>query len=767
MAVRNFLPLRYSTTRLFYIVEKPTELTPDLGEAGDIALHIPSGEEWSKSRGGWTKTGKVFGADILNAAQSTIDEYKVLAVQDLQKEADKVTARLLSEGVLEVGVAVDRRVIEGVEEFKAFLDVALNDKQQGITQNIMQMIANALEDANLTAIIKDSVQREVIDTLNNDLAVSDRVADKVTELAPPVINSLLTEKGQEISDSLDLKGISLTETLTQFNTTLRTETTQAVQVLLNEAATYKMVWVGGYSPTTPYKARQVVEFEGSSFICIEDCTGNPPPNISQSTQNQYWNLVSKKGAVAHSDFASDLEAIDPEIPNRAMSPKSTSVAIQHALDEEEVVLTEKLDDLKKTVPTKGVTARYGQLSKVAKIAVNESLKDGGGFPTTTETEFLNLFTGNNRQETLPPVAAMDLGEVLMTPPREFGLNFVAPNLPYLDTGTVGNSRIIPLEMKTILHGTAVSPALFEPVKTNAFGYLFWKYIGKEPIFTTIKGGFNLECRTSDTNPKSAARLILELGVVSGAPALEMGQNRGRRFLATCSGGLDSNRKINNLEEFNDPLPLLRQVHIDGAASERELFAGYDSGFIVSGSIASALVTTDAQGPVSPDVRTTKWMDLTGIDMSERILMFNLTGKSSVCYVQYKDASGAISYFSKMSFDGSAKRLIRLPSDAVAVRIHYSKRGDNVSAISCKALSAAVSAEYDVLKGYWANKSLEVCQQVVFWPNTVYYLGFLVNAYGTGASARSWGFRFKSGGLTFNFDAGSIKRKLANRMFKEI
>jgi len=48
-------------------------------------------------------------------------------------------------------------------------------------------------------------------------------------------------------------------------------------------------WRGEYATTTAYVTNDVVQYNGTSYICISDTTGNAPPNAS------YWELMAAKG----------------------------------------------------------------------------------------------------------------------------------------------------------------------------------------------------------------------------------------------------------------------------------------------------------------------------------------------------------------------------------------------------------------------------------------------------------------------------------------
>lgn len=51
-----------------------------------------------------------------------------------------------------------------------------------------------------------------------------------------------------------------------------------------------------YNPDTTYHKNNIVSFNGSSFMAKQTTIGNFPPDTSVSTENDYWGLLSRKGA---------------------------------------------------------------------------------------------------------------------------------------------------------------------------------------------------------------------------------------------------------------------------------------------------------------------------------------------------------------------------------------------------------------------------------------------------------------------------------------
>ncbi|WP_079709873.1 BNR-4 repeat-containing protein [Paraliobacillus ryukyuensis] len=69
------------------------------------------------------------------------------------------------------------------------------------------------------------------------------------------------------------------------------EVFDAAETLVNDTS-YKEP----YNETTTYSKNNVVTFNGASFMAKQETTGNQPPDPSTSEENDYWGLLSRKGA---------------------------------------------------------------------------------------------------------------------------------------------------------------------------------------------------------------------------------------------------------------------------------------------------------------------------------------------------------------------------------------------------------------------------------------------------------------------------------------
>lgn len=404
-------------------------------------------------------------------------------------------------------------------------------------------------------------------------------------------------------------------------------------------------------------------------------------------------------------------------------------------------------------------------AKIRSLAVNDVSEVGGNFPRSPVQELRATFSGGNPDGDLPNQAATDLAECLIIPPTEESTNYVFPTVPWMELeGSM--RRVIPVDIRTCLINSPLNIPLFEPVKVNAWGFLTFRYIGEEPLHTILRGSIAMLIRLHGSSQDAYARHILRLRAVN-PPHMEDGQNSGGRHLAGPIGAFGEPNRVQEYYEFNDPCFPITQDLLDLAAvnSWPDYYNGSQNGFFNAGDTSEALRTSDDDGPINANVRTTNWMDISSNNNLEHAYYFNITGSSSRRRVQIKTATGEIKTFYPMTSDvWGARGVYRLPADATHVRIYYSGRSDTAANMEFRRISLNASPDYDPLKGMWVQRLFNVHRDVTFWPGTEYYLDLYTETYDMG-NAREWGFRFQSGGLSFSFDAGRMRKKLARKLFK--
>jgi hypothetical protein len=67
---------------------------------------------------------------------------------------------------------------------------------------------------------------------------------------------------------------------------------------IGETGPASLVSKPSYDPETTYQANDVVEFDGSSWVALQETTGNTPPELgagSPANEDEYWRLLAAKG----------------------------------------------------------------------------------------------------------------------------------------------------------------------------------------------------------------------------------------------------------------------------------------------------------------------------------------------------------------------------------------------------------------------------------------------------------------------------------------
>lgn len=416
---------------------------------------------------------------------------------------------------------------------------------------------------------------------------------------------------------------------------------------------------------------------------------------------------------------------------------------------------------------KRVGSSYRDKNDLKDLGVNGTLLEGGGFPRSMSDELSDNYSGNNPELVLTSQAPVDLAQCSFVPSNEISSNFVHSNFPWMSIGGT-MKRLMAVDIRTNLFNSPVNIPIFKPTRTNGSGILSFRYIGDKPIHTVIQGSLNLLVRSSLVSDEAYSRVILRMGS-SGHPHLEEGQNGGTRSLGVSLGGFREPFYIENYKEFNDLCFPIDQNALDNAALHPNLYVGSDNGFFSSNYAPDTedLATADGDGPVGPEVRTTKWMDVGSYVQNRRRFLMDFTGTSTRTRVQYKDEEGNISIYAAMDSQGGSRRIYRIPHNAKFARIYYSGRGDTVdeSSIEFRPLGPETSSEYDPLGGVWTERIIPVHRDIVLWPGVEYWFDLSTSAY-EGASSREWGYRVQSGGLSFLFDSGGVRKNIATTFWEK-
>lgn len=413
----------------------------------------------------------------------------------------------------------------------------------------------------------------------------------------------------------------------------------------------------------------------------------------------------------------------------------------------------------------GLAPRITKESERHELVVNDALASGGwGDIRSAGEERADHYEGRR-------YVSSDLATLMFDIPTELGLVGLGARCPFVqvvddhDTGRTWSIRAIPTSPRVILHNSAVALPIFEPVHTNAYGFLVFRYIGEKPIHTVLKGSIQFAARHSNTLSHLRNRYALALDSFN-TPQLEKGQANGRRWLSHAPGYLKAPSRFLTNQGFSDYcLPVDSTVLDRSRWGETERWTnGSQHGYISRGSSSEMLELEDNGEVVPPEVQTTNWFDVSG--WAGYHYIFDYEGQSSRSRVQFKRANGSI-YYDSQSGNIPARRVYRIPKDAVEMRIYYSGYGDSVTNPTIRALLGNDGYDKDPISGWWTDDTWAVHRDVVFWPGAEYALRIFTTVVSDGSSrtsARAYGFRFYGGGLSFEFDARDIRNKLGGRAY---
>ena len=477
--------------------------------------------------------------------------------------------------------------------------------------------------------------------------------------------------------------------------------------------------------------------------------------IAQQAKNSATTALSDAGgAVASAQQANNTA-------NSALSEaKQAKTSAQQAIGTVDGFIDENLD--------------YRLIENRNDLEYNGLPATDGSFPNSLAEE-LSL---NYEKSAGLHQRAKNIGECTINFTTEMSSNFTAPNLPWIRLGKAGYRRVLPVTFGYNLLNSAASLPLFKPTRTNGNGFLTFKYIGKKPMHTVITGGMHFLFKDTHSNEEGYVDIIPWL-VPLNPPHSEVGQGSGKRALG-FSGGYNLPRKtlVSDPVFLDLSFPISKDV-VDYVNSDsfKNLYVGSDFGYISSAVNPNSeeLVPEEEDGVIIENVKTTKWMDLLTNDNERRLYVMMVGGpeKSSRFRVQYKDVYGNIAYHKAISGNFSCHRLLRLPKEAVQVRIYYSAKTDDIkeSDIKFGALPSSLSFEHDPLFGRWSERTVFINRDVVFYPNVEYafemYTTLSKDINNTSTSVvREWGFRFQSGGMRFLFDATDMTNELVGRAWSK-
>ncbi|MGP5310608.1 hypothetical protein [Vreelandella alkaliphila] len=413
------------------------------------------------------------------------------------------------------------------------------------------------------------------------------------------------------------------------------------------------------------------------------------------------------------------------------------------------------------------------------------------FEMTAQKELSYQLSGQNL-DSLPPLTGTILGECYFgfpTMDQTFKVNSPFPRIHSsgvkVANASFGGSQTIALsDIRATTFNSSVNLPLFEPVMVDQYGIVSFRYLGEQPLHTVIRGGIQwlqrIHTGVIDTTAAIDAFLRLAplplvnrpssgLNPSDNIPSWEAGgQHRGRQYLGFCAAS--GARHFQMIpEEWNDSPGQISPTVEAAIENDPELNTEppINGWLSPSSDDADVLEPDDPDGNTPPELegnlKTTEWITVTP-GTWYRGAVLPLGESSSRGRAQWRDGEGVI-HFKDLR---SGNFLFQAPPDAVDFRIYYAGPQDaHVTGLSIKSVTEGQIRTQLVTRGTWRRYNINVCRDVVFYPNTIYRLELKV--FGAhkqeGASQKYWfeyddGYRIESGGLSFMFDASSLVKQRA-------
>lgn len=414
------------------------------------------------------------------------------------------------------------------------------------------------------------------------------------------------------------------------------------------------------------------------------------------------------------------------------------------------------------------------------------------FDMSAREELSYQASAQNPKVELPTLTGTVLGECyfgLPTMDQTFKVVSPFPRIHSLGVkvanASFGGSQTIALsDIRATTFNSSVNLPLFEPVMVDQYGIVSFRYLGEQPLHTVLRGGLQWLQRihTGDVDTTAATDAWLRLSPLplgdrpasglearDGMPAWEAGgQARGRQYLGFCAASGAQHFPL-IAEEWNDSPGQVSPTVEAAIENDPELNTVPPiNGWLSSNADDSdVLEPDDPEGNTPPELegnlKTTDWVTMVP-GTWYRGAVLPLGESSSRGRAQWRDGEGVIHYRNFRS----GNFLFQAPPDAVDFRIYYAGPEDEqVTGLSIKPVTEGQISSQIVTRGTWRRYNINVCRDVVFYPNTVYRLELKI--FGAhkleGTSQSYWfeyddGCRIESGGLSFMFDASALVKQRA-------
>ncbi|AQU83256.1 MULTISPECIES: hypothetical protein [unclassified Halomonas] len=430
-------------------------------------------------------------------------------------------------------------------------------------------------------------------------------------------------------------------------------------------------------------------------------------------------------------------------------------------------------------------------SAIADPALPGVAQDVRLFDMSAREEMAYQLSAQNSESELPQLTGTVLGECYFgLPTMDQTFKVVSP-FPRINAegrkvanANFGGSQTIALsDIRAATFNSSLNLPLFEVAGVDQYGITAFRYVGKQPLHTVIRGGIQWLQRifTGSISATAATDAWIRLSPLplgdqpasgmeerEGMPAWEAGgQARGRQYLGFCAASGAQHFQLIE-KEWNDQLGRISPEVESAIAENPELNTEpYENAWLSAGEEES--LDPDDAGANIPDqdqqanLKTSAWIPVTGGLWYRGAVMPSEAG-SSRGRAQWRDADGNITAINL----GSGNFLYQMPEAAVEFRIYYAGPQDSdVTGLSIKTVAQSQINSQIVTRGTWRRYNINVCRDVVFYPNTVYRLEMKI--FGShridGNGVGYWfeyddGYRIESGGLSFMFDASALIKERA-------
>lgn len=206
------------------------------------------------------------------------------------------------------------RITAGLPEVIATAEQLTEQMQVDLTQvaQLKTDAQTALDDAEATEVI--------VDGLAADMQNVKTAAETATTNANTAADN--ANSATNAANTATTNANNATEAANNATNAANTATANAIQATTNATKAYNDIQqvlpnvqnlenVESWNSTTQYHKNNIVEFNGSSFMALQDSLGQQPPTLP-TKQNEYWSLLAQRG-VDGTGAVSTVNGISPDV----------------------------------------------------------------------------------------------------------------------------------------------------------------------------------------------------------------------------------------------------------------------------------------------------------------------------------------------------------------------------------------------------------------------------------------------------------------------